>query len=483
VRDNLTNTELLRLLYDARGRAVAIRESGQVMHLMNDGPSVVEEYIGSTVSRQYVYESGIDGRCQVAAGGEEWWCHCDPQGSLRLLTNAAGQVPPDARYEYAPFGLLTRGTAGSTPYLFAGKRLLATIGVYDSRARQYSASLGRFLQRDPKGYIEGPNPYAYCANNPATFVDPLGEERTAAEPPVTPPPLTAAEQAAFDAAERAGYDAESVEKLIQTYAEPVGTREGLSRNTMERYATVRGTAFSKQWDQGNYATAAGHLVVGLVEGVGSSFGGNDAFGTAINAVMAGILGKLIGGLRGLAGARYNALINRPAYVSDTVIRPSPATPLDREGAAVWSDLLSQQWADVLTENLGRNGRPTVAGVSIDVTTGQIRYGTSGEGRGGMITRPPGRRLLPHPDTPVLPVSLVAEPGGSGRLIAVNQCAEFALQDKIRWAGASIENQIMSVRETRALNPATNVHALRRACNNCQVTSNGAYFTGGVEPPP
>jgi hypothetical protein len=276
-------------------------------------------------------------------------------------------------------------------------RLRGRLSRNDSRARHYSPRLGRFLQRDPQGFSDGANPYAYCANNPLTFVDPLGEAKRAEEPPLTPSPLTPAEQEAFDAAERAGYDADSVEKLIQAFADPVAAREGLSRNTMERYATVRGTAFSKQWDQRNYPIAMGHLVVGLVEALGSSVGGTDAFETARNAVVASIIGKLIGGLRGLAGARYNALINRPAYVSDTVIRPSPTTPLDREGAAVWADLLSQEWADVLSENLGRNNKPTVAGVSIDVTTGRISYGASGEGRGALPNSPPGQRsrIRPH----------------------------------------------------------------------------------------
>ena len=46
--------------------------------------------------------------------------------------------------------------------------------MYDYRARMYVPSLGRFLQRDPAGYIDGFNLYAYVGNNPLAFVDPSG---------------------------------------------------------------------------------------------------------------------------------------------------------------------------------------------------------------------------------------------------------------------------------------------------------------------
>lgn len=36
------------------------------------------------------------------------------------------------------------------------------------------AGLGRFTQRDPAGYMDGANLYAYVANNPIAFIDPSG---------------------------------------------------------------------------------------------------------------------------------------------------------------------------------------------------------------------------------------------------------------------------------------------------------------------
>ena len=38
----------------------------------------------------------------------------------------------------------------------------------------YAPTLGRFLQRDPLGYTDGMNMYAYVTNNPANYLDPMG---------------------------------------------------------------------------------------------------------------------------------------------------------------------------------------------------------------------------------------------------------------------------------------------------------------------
>lgn len=178
VLQKATNNELLRLLYDATGRLVVICEAGQIIHLIYDGLNVVEEYNGSNVIRQYVYENGIDRRCQLAGNGKEWWYHCDILRSTRLLSNSNGQVTANARFEYEPFGSVIGPIVHHNPYLFSGKRLFKTIDLYDSRARQYLPSLGRFLQRDPKGYIDGPNAYKYVANNPGNFIDPTGTEKS-----------------------------------------------------------------------------------------------------------------------------------------------------------------------------------------------------------------------------------------------------------------------------------------------------------------
>ena len=46
--------------------------------------------------------------------------------------------------------------------------------VYCVRYRYYDPLLGRWLQRDPAGYVDGLNLYAYGMGNPWAYTDPYG---------------------------------------------------------------------------------------------------------------------------------------------------------------------------------------------------------------------------------------------------------------------------------------------------------------------
>ncbi len=75
------------------------------------------------------------------------------------------------------------GSAVGNPYFFTGRRLdafpLSTaaepVQLYHYRARTYDPVHGRFLQRDPAGYVDGGNLFEYVASRPLGLVDPSGE--------------------------------------------------------------------------------------------------------------------------------------------------------------------------------------------------------------------------------------------------------------------------------------------------------------------
>ena len=96
----------------------------------------------------------------------------DHLGSTRTVLDADGNAV--ARFEYGPHGETTAaGTAAAeVRYRYTGHPWDEAQGVYETPARQYDPTLGRFLSVDPKR--EGASPYVYAGNNPLGYVDPTG---------------------------------------------------------------------------------------------------------------------------------------------------------------------------------------------------------------------------------------------------------------------------------------------------------------------
>ena len=92
--------------------------------------------------------------------------------------NAAWQVLQ--YYVYSPYGTITvlnEDGAGSTPIvnnLYQGMTLDQVTGLYYARNRNYSPTLGRWINQDPAGYINGANTYQFVMSNPVNGLDPMG---------------------------------------------------------------------------------------------------------------------------------------------------------------------------------------------------------------------------------------------------------------------------------------------------------------------
>ncbi len=60
------------------------------------------------------------------------------------------------------------------PYMWTGQRYDAETRLYHFLCRSYSPELGRWLQRDPLGYVDGISLYEYAASNPTCWGDAFG---------------------------------------------------------------------------------------------------------------------------------------------------------------------------------------------------------------------------------------------------------------------------------------------------------------------
>ena len=127
-----------------------------------------------------------DGIRRVTAANQEpdsygelaYYYHSDHLGSTSYITNSDGEV--SQHVEYVPFGEvfieeLSSSAKLNTPYLFNGKELDEETGLYYYGARYYDPRTSLWLSTDPME-LKYPNisSYAYCANNPITFIDPSG---------------------------------------------------------------------------------------------------------------------------------------------------------------------------------------------------------------------------------------------------------------------------------------------------------------------
>ena len=65
-----------------------------------------------------------------------------------------------------------------------GMALDPVAGLYYARNRNYSPSLGRWINQDPAGYINGANRYQFELGGPSGTTDPSGTKTT----PLIPPP-------------------------------------------------------------------------------------------------------------------------------------------------------------------------------------------------------------------------------------------------------------------------------------------------------
>ena len=161
--------------YDGLGRRIEKVANGQTKRYIYDGEDILLEYDGSNVLQaRYTHGPGIDEPIAVTKGGSTFFYHQDGLGSVTDLTDSAGAAAKS--YSYDAYGTLVEQTGTvEQPYTYTGREFDAESGLYYYRSRLYDPSTGRFLQKDPIGFLGGDsNFYSYVSNDPIGNADPNG---------------------------------------------------------------------------------------------------------------------------------------------------------------------------------------------------------------------------------------------------------------------------------------------------------------------
>lgn len=127
-----------------------LMEAGETSYLYGPEGQPIEEITGSTAT----------------------FLHQDQQGSVRLLTDASGDVV--GRYDYTAWGQVAKRTGSATSNLqYDGQYTDEETGFQYLRARYYDPGTGQFLERDPAASITQSR-YSYAYNDPTSLSDPSG---------------------------------------------------------------------------------------------------------------------------------------------------------------------------------------------------------------------------------------------------------------------------------------------------------------------
>ena len=112
----------------------------------------------------------VDG---VNAAPATYYVHTDHLHRPIRMSSAAKSIVWSA--EYQPWGAVQSLSGALTLDLrFPGQWFQLEAGLHYNWHRHYDASLGRYTQPDPLGFVDGPSVYGYARNNPYRYVDPDG---------------------------------------------------------------------------------------------------------------------------------------------------------------------------------------------------------------------------------------------------------------------------------------------------------------------
>ncbi len=134
-----------------------------------------------SLTRSYSHSQALQGKSTSSPRRLHRADHSNQQYSILALTDTSGAVVE--RVAYQAYGQPTftnaagttlSASAKATRYSYTGREWDASLELHHFRARWMSGVGGRFLGRDPIGYIGGIDVYEFVGSQPVNWTDSLG---------------------------------------------------------------------------------------------------------------------------------------------------------------------------------------------------------------------------------------------------------------------------------------------------------------------
>ena len=159
----------------------------QCLEERDSGGDLVARYTYATgyIDAVAVQERDLNGDDDFADDDEVVYYHSNTLYSVYALSDADENVVERMRYDaYGAATVLDSDFSSDAdgasdvenPYTFTGRRLDTESDLMQYRNRYYDPGLGRFISRDPLGYVDTLGLFVYAGNNPAHRADPMGDK-------------------------------------------------------------------------------------------------------------------------------------------------------------------------------------------------------------------------------------------------------------------------------------------------------------------
>ena len=164
--------------YDYRTRRVLRTEGSSATHVSFSGGTSACEFITTAgmpdveFIRGSDWGGGVGGILYSLRGGGATFNHYNNRGDVVAKTDASGNLTYQA--EYSAFGARPLENGTDADRQRANTKEEDPTGLLNEGFRYRDLATGTFIARDPAGFVDGPNLYAYVADNPWTHFDPEG---------------------------------------------------------------------------------------------------------------------------------------------------------------------------------------------------------------------------------------------------------------------------------------------------------------------